>query len=144
MIYLKSENGTNPVNSFVLDSFALLRFIQKVPGNEPVKAILDDVQIGKACAMLNVINMGEIIYTVQRRFGLQYKLDVVMNIERLGIEILPAPDDLVYRAAELKARFPMSYADTFAVASSIEHGATLVTGDPEFRQVEQLVNILWI
>jgi hypothetical protein len=28
-------------------SFALLRFIQKEPGNEPVKAILDDVQIGK-------------------------------------------------------------------------------------------------
>ena len=38
--------------------------------------------------MLNVINMGEIIYTVQRRFGLQYKLEVVMNIERLGIHIL--------------------------------------------------------
>lgn len=68
------------MNKFVLDSFALLRFLQKEPGHEPVKAILDDVQRGTACAMLNVINMGEIIYTVQRRFGLQYKLDVVMNI----------------------------------------------------------------
>jgi predicted nucleic acid-binding protein len=132
------------VNNFVLDSFALLRFIQKEPGDEAVKAILEDVRLGKACAMLNVINMGEVIYTVQRRFGLQFKLDVVMNIARLGIEILPAPNDLVFRAAELKARFAMSYADTFAVASSIEHNATLVTGDPEFRQVEKLVKILWV
>lgn len=132
------------MNNYLLDSYALLRFIQKEPGNEPVKGILDDAQSGKACAMLNVINMGEIIYTVQRRFGLQFKLDVVMNICRLGIVILPAPNDLVYRAAELKARFAISYADTFAVASAIEHDAILVTGDPEFRQMENLVKILWI
>ena len=88
------------MNNFVLDSFALLRFIQKEPGNEPVKAILDDARTGNVCAMLNVINMGEIIYTVQRRFGLQAKLDVVMNISRLGIVILPATNDLVFRAAE--------------------------------------------
>jgi ribonuclease VapC len=132
------------VNSFVLDSFALLRFIQKEPGNEEVKAILDDAMSGEARVMLNVINMGEIIYTVQRRFGQQAKLEVVKSISRLEIEILPAPNDLVYRAAELKAHFPMSYADTFVVASALEHGATIVTGDPEFRQVERLVRILWV
>lgn len=132
------------MNSFVLDSFALLRFIQKEPGNEPVKAILDDAMSGKARVMLNVINMGEIIYTVQRRFGQQAKLDVVKSISLLEIKILPAPNDLVYRAAELKAQFPMAYADTFVVASALEHGATVVTGDPEFRQVEHLVKILWV
>lgn len=132
------------MNKYLLDSFALLRFMQKEPGHERVRAILDDAQIGKACAMLNIINMGEVIYTVQRRFGLQAKLDVVMNIGRLGIVILPVPNDLVFRAAELKARFSMSYADTFAVASAMEHDATLVTGDPEFRQVENLVKILWV
>jgi predicted nucleic acid-binding protein len=135
---------TKPVNDYLLDSYALLRFIQKETGDQLVKAILEDVRKGKARAMLNVINLGEIIYTVQRRFGQQKKLDVVMNISRLGIEILPATNDLVFRAAELKARFSMSYADTFAVASAIEHGAMVVTGDPEFRQVEHLVKIIWI
>ena len=132
------------MNNYLLDSFALLRFIQKEPGNEPVKAILEDVQRGKACAMLNVINLGEVICTVQRRFGLHYKLDVVMNVGRLGILILPAPNDLVFRAAELKAQFAMSYADAFVVASAMEHNATVVTGNPEFRQVKALVKILWI
>jgi ribonuclease VapC len=132
------------VNDYLLDSYALLRFIQKEAGDQQVKVILEEVQSGKARAMLNVSNLGEIIYTVQRRFGQQKKLDVVMNIGRLGIEILPATNDLVFRAAELKARFSMSYADTFAVASAIEHGATIVTGDPEFRQVEHLVKIIWI
>ena len=132
------------MSDYVLDSFALLRFIQKEAGDEKVKTILDDVQIGKAFAMLNVINLGEIIYTVQRRFGLQKKLDVLMNIGRMGIVVLPVPNDLVFKAAELKARYSMSYADTFAVASAIEHDATLVTGDPEFRPVEHMVKILWV
>ena len=132
------------MNNYVLDSFALLRFIQKEPGNEPVKAILNAARIGRACAMLNVINMGEVIYNVQRRFGQQFKLDVVMNIGRLGIVILPAPNDLVFRAAELKARFAISYADAFAVVSAIEYNATVVTGDPEFRQVEHLVKLHWV
>lgn len=132
------------MNKYLLDSFALLRFIQKEPGSEPVKALLDNAQRGTASAMLNVINMGEVIYTVQRRFGLRYKLDVVMNIGRLGIVILPAPNDLVFRAAELKAQFALSYADAFVVASAMEHNAVVVTGDPEFRQVETLVKILWV
>lgn len=132
------------MNRYLLDSFALLRFFQKEAGGDRVRAILEEVRDGTARALLNVINMGEVIYTVQRRFGQQSKLEVVMNIDRLGIEILPVPNDLVFRAAELKARFPMSYADTFAVASAMEHDATLVTGDPEFRQVEHLVNIIWI
>lgn len=140
----KNGNETRPVNNYLLDSFALLRFMQKEPGHEVVKAILDDAQAGKVRVMLNIINMGEIIYTVQRRFGLQAKLDAVMNISRLGITILPAPNNLVFRAAELKARFSMSYADTFAVASAIEHDAMLVTGDPEFRQVKNLVKIVWV
>jgi ribonuclease VapC len=38
----------------------------------------------------------------------------------------------------------MSYADAFAVVSAMEHTAILVTGDPEFRQVEHLVRIIWV
>lgn len=132
------------MNNYLLDSFALLRFIQKERGYEPVKSILDESLTGGACAMLNVMNMGEIIYTVQRRFGQKAKLDVVKAINLLDIVILPAPNELVFRAAELKAQFSMSYADTFAVASAIEHNATVVTGDPEFRLVEHLVPILWV
>jgi len=62
----------------------------------------------------------------------------------MGLNILPCPNDLIFRAAELKARFPISYADASALASAIEHAATLVTGDPEFKHVEHLVKITWV
>jgi predicted nucleic acid-binding protein len=37
----------------------------------------------------------------------------------------------VLEAAHLKARCPIAYADAFAVATAIAHGATLLTGGPE-------------
>lgn len=47
-------------------------------------------------------------------------------------------------AAEIKARFPLAYADAFAVATAIRHNARIVTGDPEFAQVSDMVEIVWL
>ena len=38
----------------------------------------------------------------------------------------------------------MSYADCFAAALAQRESAAVVTGDPDFRQVEQLVAIDWL
>lgn len=93
---------------------------------------------------LNAINLGEIVYSTKRAFGDHKKIEILAHIERLGITVLPIPNDLIFRAAEYKASFSMSFADCFALASAVEHGAILVTGDPEFRAVEHLVTIAWV
>jgi ribonuclease VapC len=71
-------------------------------------------------------------------------LEVLANIERLNFTILSIPNNLIIRAAEYKAQYSLSYADCFALASAVEHKAILVTGDPEFKKVEHLVDIVWI
>jgi ribonuclease VapC len=93
---------------------------------------------------LNAVNLGEIVYSAKRAFGDQKKIEVLAHVERLGFRILPVSNDLVFRAAEYKASFSMSFADCFALASAVEHGAVLVTGDPEFRAVGHLVTIAWV
>jgi len=44
----------------------------------------------------------------------------------------------------LKCRHKLAYADSLAAALAIEHGAELVTGDPDFRSLEGLVKIHWL
>jgi ribonuclease VapC len=132
------------VTKLLFDSFALLRFFQKEPGGEKVRELLKSSLAAAAPRLINAINLGELIYIVQRRCGTQRKLAILAHVHRLDFTILPCPNDLIFRAAELKARHPISYADAFALASAIEHGAALVTGDPEFRKVEGLVEIIWI
>jgi ribonuclease VapC len=91
-----------------------------------------------------VINLGEILYMTKRRFGDAKKMEVLTRVHQLGIEVLSVADSLVYEAAELKAQYPISYADCFALACARERSAALVTGDPDFKKVTHLSKIVWI
>jgi ribonuclease VapC len=133
-----------PKRPFIFDSYALLKLFQKEKGYEKVAQLLEEVRKSGATKYLNAINLGEIIYSTKREFGDQKKLEVLGNIERLNFTILPVSNNLIFQAAEYKAQYNISYADCFALASAIEHKAILVTGDPEFKKVEHLVEIVWI
>lgn len=128
----------------LFDSHALLKLFQKEAGHEKVARLLVQAKESGTPKYLNAINLGEIVYSTKRAFGDQKKIEVLAHVERLGFRILPVPNDLIFRAAEYKASFSMSFADCFALASAVEHGAILVTGDPEFRAAEHLVKIAWV
>ena len=130
--------------SFIFDSHALLKFFQKEKGYERVFHLLEEIRKTGATKYINAIHLGEIIYSTKKEFGDQKKLEVLANIERLNFTILPVPNNLIFQATEYKAQYALSYADCFALASALEHKATLVTGDPEFKKVEHLVGIAWI
>jgi predicted nucleic acid-binding protein len=130
--------------SYLFDSHALLAFFQKERGTEVVAKILRRALKQQLDRLICVINLGEIIYMTKRRFGDRKKVEILGRVYQLGFKVLPAPESLVYRAAEFKAEYPISYADCFALACAREHSASLVTGDPKFKQVAHLVNIDWI
>jgi ribonuclease VapC len=50
----------------------------------------------------------------------------------------------VIDAAKIKAQYPISYADCFAVATAIREKAVVITGDPDFKHVEKIVEIDWL
>ena len=129
---------------YLFDSHALLAFFQKEKGAEIVANILRESMEQQLDQLISVINLGEIIYMTKRRFGNQEKVGILGRIHQLGLKVLPAPEALVFKAAELKAEYPISYADCFALACAQEHSAILVTGDPEFKKVVHLVSIQWI
>jgi ribonuclease VapC len=80
----------------------------------------------------------------KRRFGNSKKIEILGRVHQLSFDIIPATNDLVFEAAEIKADYPISYADCFAVASALDQSAEIVTGDPDFKKVEHLVKINWI
>lgn len=129
---------------FVFDSHALLKLFQKEEGYEKVVSLLGEAKRTGTIKYINAINLAEIIYTTKREFGDQKKLEVLASIERLDFTILPVPNSLIFQAAEYKAEYSISFADCFALASAIEYKATLVTGDPEFKKVEHLIQITWL
>ncbi len=131
-------------SELLFDSHALLAFFQNEDGAEVVYNILQKSKEKRMDRLICIINLGEIIYMTKKRFGDRKKIEILGRIHQLAFKVLPAPDSLVYQAAEIKADYPISYADCFAVACAQEHNATIVTGDPDFKNVEHLVKIEWI
>jgi predicted nucleic acid-binding protein len=112
--------------TIALDSWAVLRLLE---GSEPaasrVQNLLDQLQ-----PVMSWINLGEVYYIVSRDQGREEGGQVVRDLRpRLRLD-LPT-EQRVLEAARIKAEYPMAYADAFAAATALAHGAALWTGDPE-------------
>ena len=129
----------------VLDSFALLTYLEKESDYQKVKDIFAAVQRGQATVFMNEINIGEVYYILARERspdGAEYFLNDILPA--LGITAVANALADVIDAAKLKAQFPIAYADAFAVTTALKYDATLVTGDPDFKHVERMVDIQWL
>ncbi|MDY6990792.1 MAG: type II toxin-antitoxin system VapC family toxin [Thermodesulfobacteriota bacterium] len=128
----------------LLDSFAILAWIQNEKGAQKVEDLLYRAQDGREHVLLNIINLGEIYYRCARIRDLSFAKDILEKMKLLPIKIYPCPNDLVLAAAEIKAQYPMGYADAFVVATAIRENARVVTGDPEFKTLAHLIEIDWL
>jgi predicted nucleic acid-binding protein len=133
-----------PKSTYIFDSHALLKFFQKEKGYEKIIRLLEEIRKTGAQKYINAINLGEIIYSTKKEFGDQKKVEVLANIERLNFTIIPVPNKLIFQAAEFKAQYSISYADCFILASALEYNAVVVTGDPEFKKVQHLLEVFWV
>ena len=116
---------------------------QECPRYEPLSR---GAAAGRHRVYLSLINLGEVLYVVERERGLIEAQQTLAAVEQLPLEVLPVTRTAVLGAAHVKARFPLSYADAFAVIAAQEHGATVMTGDPEFEPVAEagLVAVDWL
>ncbi|MGH9412819.1 MAG: type II toxin-antitoxin system VapC family toxin [Terriglobales bacterium] len=120
----------------MLDSWPLVSWLRNEPAAPQVEQILAEQAACRCLLHICTINLGEVFYAIARRRGLgQAQMDVAAL--RPCLHVLPAPGDLVMRAAALKAAHRISYADGFAVATALELEAPLVTGDPEIRELSR-------
>ena len=133
---------SNPI--YLLDSFALLAYLNNEPGKARVEAVLALAEKRQCQALMCMINLGEVLYNVERRRGFAAAQRTLVLAESLPMTLLETTRELVLDAAHIKAAYPLSYADAFAVAAALGKKAIVLTGDPEFKSVEQLVKVEWL
>ncbi|PKL92970.1 MAG: VapC toxin family PIN domain ribonuclease [Candidatus Goldiibacteriota bacterium HGW-Goldbacteria-1] len=129
---------------FVLDSYAMISFLQREKGFETVKKAMEkSIQKGQK-TLMTTVNWGEVYYIIKREEGARVADAMVEIMDTLPVELLPAGREITRQAAALKSEKKMSYADCFAAAAAIMHKAVLITGDKEFKEVEKEIEIEWI
>jgi ribonuclease VapC len=129
---------------YVLDSYALLAYLGGEAGEGRVNEILHETSRGNNRTLMSLINLGEVVYITERERGLAKAQEVLAIIEQLPIEILSVDRQVVLGAAHVKANYPVAYADAFAITATQANDGALVTGDPEFKAVKDVVRIEWI
>jgi predicted nucleic acid-binding protein len=129
---------------YVLDSYALIAYSRGEKGAETVAEIIDDGLNKRAELFMCVVNWGEVYYITLRNFDLKRAELFRETIARYPIVIVEANKELTLQAAQYKAFHKMSYADAFAAALAKTKKAILVTGDKEFKSMQNEIKISWL
>lgn len=128
----------------MLDSFALIAFLNEDPGFEKVEDLLRSAQGSNVPLLMNEINIGEVYYLIAKRQSIEKAEAFLQRLQAFPIQSVSNSFADVLQAARIKAQCPISYADAFVVATAIRMGAVVVTGDPDFQAVRHLVEIAWL
>jgi predicted nucleic acid-binding protein len=128
----------------VLDAYSLIAYLEGEKGSDIVIEVFKSARDSGKGLLLSAVNWGEVYYISLREEGQKRADEVAYLIATLPIEIVPVDLEITKKAAEYKATKKMSYADCFAAALAKLRKAELVTGDKEFKQIENELKILWI
>jgi predicted nucleic acid-binding protein len=134
-------------NSFVLDSYALIGYLENESFADRIQDVLTRAKRGAFRLYLHVIHLGEVYYMTLREQGQGLADLAYARIKGLPVRLIDRIDEeLLLTAARLKANHPISYADSFAAALAMINNCTLLTGDPGFRSLEKqgIISIEWL
>ena len=132
------------MKSLVLDSFAMVAYLENENGAKKITEYLDKARKKNIVLTMSRINWGEVFYIISRERGQKIAEDTLLVIEQLPVEIMEITKDLVYEAARLKAQYPVAYADCFAAALAKYKQCPILTGDREFEYLKNEIQVEWL
>ena len=134
---MNTENNPKPSMLYLLDTSALIAFIEKEPGMEQIRALL-----GEQTVLLPFVTLMETYYITLQEQGQviadkRYKL-----IQKLPVTILWQVSEITLKlAARFKAAHRISFADALIAGFTAEHNAILVHKDPEYEVLKDKVRL---
>lgn len=127
---------------YVLDANALIGLFEdrKIIA-EKVERLLNDALLRESPLFMSAVNWGEVFYTEWRYRGESKAREVEQRMQELPIAVVGVDQDRATRAAAIKQKYSLGYADAFAAELAIERGAWLVTADPKVSKVGKVLPI---
>lgn len=130
--------------AYVLDSWAVIAYLEDEPSGEQVEDLIATAHEEQIPIYMSVINLGEVWYTFAREISEEEADASVKLLTDLRIQFEDADWALTQEAARLKSQHKMSYADAFAAALAKNKKADLITGDNEFKSLDNEIKISWV
>ncbi len=131
---------------FILDSYALLCLFdnKRKAENKAIKKYLENAESGRIKLYLSKINEGEVFYKLYKYLGESVAFGFRTDLKRglFPINVISVNDKRTEAASEIKARYPISYADAFCIELARDLNLPVVTEDPEFESVDRVIKVI--
>ena len=142
---MKRESAQHlPDAPWVLDSWSILAFYEDEPSGEAVEELILKSHEEGLSLLMSVINVAEVWYITARRISEAQADETIAEMSSVGIRFVDADWDLSKKAADFKSRYALSLGDCYAAALAHKFGARLVTGDGEFRPLDDEIAVHWL
>ena len=130
------------INLYVLDTSAWLTLIEDEAGADRVQELLEKARGGEVVVLISFMSFMEVYYVTLQERGPDETQERVEFIASLPVLRVESTETLGRLAGRLQAAHRLAGADAWSAALAQERGATLVHKDPEFEQVEALIQVL--
>ena len=132
------------MKTYVFDASTLFGFLQKKPSANKVNELLKEAMRGRVDILMSAVNYGEVYGAILREYGPERATATMNAVHPLPIRLIDATPQRAFGAADVKSKYKLYYVDSFAAALAIEHKATLVTSDSDFRKLGHGFPVLWL
>jgi len=130
--------------ALVLDSWSVIAYLEDEPSGQQVADLIAGAHEEGIPIYMTVVNAGEVWYIIAREISEAEANSSLKELRELRIQFVDVDWELTQEAARFKTKNKISYADCYAAALAIVKKADLVTGDREFKAVEDQVKIQWV
>lgn len=121
-----------------------MAYLEDEPAAEKVADVIADADDEGTPLLMTVVNAGEVWCIIARRTSSSDADRALGLLRDIGIKFINADWPLTELAARYKVNGRISFADCYAAALTKQMKATLLTGDPEFTQLNGEIDILWL
>lgn len=136
---MRTKNGKD----LAFDSFALISYLADEAGADKIEALLEAAQKKEINIFVNEINIGEVFYILWKKRGENAAREALNLCFGLPLNFISPNRNFILAAAELKAKYKISYADAFCLETARRENCSVITGDPEFIKIPG-IKIIWL
>jgi predicted nucleic acid-binding protein len=128
--------------TYVLDSSAILRYLDDEPGAARISEIIKAHLAGHCAAMVCALHWGEVAGITCKVHGRQAMDLMLSRLAAFGLEVVAVDGDAAVRASLVKLKRDIPYVDAFGVDLTAESAdRVFVTADFDFKPASRDVAI---
>ena len=130
--------------AYVLDTWAVIAYLEDEPSAPQIADLIASAHEEQIPVYMTVVNAGEVWYIIAREISEEDANGSIKELRDLRVQLVDVDWELTQEAARFKSQYKLSYADCYAAALAKSKKGELLTGDKEFRILENEIKIEWV